>query len=175
MVPIEEALRERFFPALFGGEDINSDFRKILGHSVKHGGIGIPDPRLSAESDYNTSKADSGELVESLLGGSALNYVGHRSCVHKLILAARRTKMHVKLGDLTRRKYLAGGQERNRLHRATRNGSWLSVVPHHFNGTEFLWEEFQDKLRLRYGMMPQYIPTTCDGCGKKFSIEHALS
>ena len=23
--------------------------------------------------------------------------------------------------------------------------------------------------------MPQDIPTTCDGCGKKFSIEHALS
>ena len=24
-------------------------------------------------------------------------------------------------------------------------------------------------------MMPQDIPVTCDGCGKKFSIEHALS
>ena len=35
MVPIEEALREKLFPALFGGEDINADFRKILGHSVK--------------------------------------------------------------------------------------------------------------------------------------------
>ena len=23
--------------------------------------------------------------------------------------------------------------------------------------------------------MPQDIPATCDGCGKKFSIEHALS
>ena len=23
--------------------------------------------------------------------------------------------------------------------------------------------------------MPQYIPAICDGCGKKFSIEHALS
>ena len=23
--------------------------------------------------------------------------------------------------------------------------------------------------------MPQDIPSTCDGCGKKFSIEHALS
>ena len=57
---IEEALREKFFPALFGGEEINADFRKILGHSVKHGGLGIPDPRLSAESAYNTSKADSG-------------------------------------------------------------------------------------------------------------------
>ena len=37
MGPIEENLREKFFSALFGGEEINSDFQKILGHSVKHG------------------------------------------------------------------------------------------------------------------------------------------
>ena len=36
MGPIEEALREKFFPALFGGEEINADFWKILGHSVKN-------------------------------------------------------------------------------------------------------------------------------------------
>ena len=36
MGPIEEALREKIFPALFGGEKINANFRKILGHSFKH-------------------------------------------------------------------------------------------------------------------------------------------
>ena len=78
---IEEALRETFFPALFGGEEINANFQKILVPSVKHGGLSMPDPRLSAESAYNTSKVASGELLDSLLGGSALNYVGRRSCV----------------------------------------------------------------------------------------------
>ena len=47
MGPIEEALREKFFPTLFRGEEINADFRKILGHSIKHGGLGIPDPHYS--------------------------------------------------------------------------------------------------------------------------------
>ena len=75
--PIEEALREKFFPALFRGEEINANFRKILGHSVKHGGLGIIDPHLSTESAYNTSKAASAELVDSLIGGSDLNYVGN--------------------------------------------------------------------------------------------------
>ena len=41
MGPIEEALREKFFPALFGGEEITADFIEILGHSVKHGYLGI--------------------------------------------------------------------------------------------------------------------------------------
>ena len=44
MGPIEEALREKYFPTLLGGEDINADFRQILSCSIKHGGLGIPDP-----------------------------------------------------------------------------------------------------------------------------------
>ena len=49
MGSIEEALREKTPPSLFGGEEIDADFRKILGHGVKHGGLGITDPPLSAE------------------------------------------------------------------------------------------------------------------------------
>ena len=67
MGPIEEALREKLSSPLFGGEEITADFRKILGHIVKHIGLGIPEPRLSAKCAYNTSKADSRELVDSLL------------------------------------------------------------------------------------------------------------
>ena len=40
---------------------------------------------------------------------------------------------------------------------------------------EFLPRQLRDNLRLRYGLLLQDIPATCDGCGKKFSIEHALS
>ena len=60
MGPIEEALKEKFFPALFGWEEINANFQQIIGHSLKHAGLGIPDPQLSEESAYNTSKANSG-------------------------------------------------------------------------------------------------------------------
>ena len=81
---------------------------------------------MSTVSAYNTSNAASRELVDTLLGGSALNYVGHRACVRKASFPARREKMHVELGEVARRKDLEGGQERNRLHRATRNGAWLS-------------------------------------------------
>ena len=56
-----------------------------------------------------------------------------------------------------------------------RNEAWLSAVPYCLNSTELSWEKFRDNLRLRYGLMPQDIPATCDGCGKKFSIEHTLS
>ena len=103
MHPIEEALREKCFPLLFGGEEITADFRKILGHSVNHGGLGIPDPRLSAESDYNTSKVASRELVDSLLGGIVLNYVGHRECVRKASQTAQLSKRSVELAKIFKR------------------------------------------------------------------------
>ena len=70
---------------------------------------------------------------------------------------------------------LAGVQERNHLHMATMNGAWLRAVPHCLNGTELSQEEFRDNICLRYGLMPQDIPATCDGCAKRFSIDHDLS
>ena len=79
------------------------------------------------------------------------------------------------MAELARQNQLAGCQERNCLHRSTRNGSWLSAVPHRFNITELSQEEFQDNLPLKYGLMPQDIPATCDGCGRRISIEHSLS
>ena len=115
---------------------------------------------MSAKSEYNTSKVASGELVESLLGGTALNYVGHGACVRRASAGARKERKHVEMAELARRNELAGGQERNRLHRATRNGAWLRDIPHRLNGTDLSWEEFRDNLRLRYRMMPQQIPAT---------------
>ena len=62
----------------------------------------------------------------------------------------------------------------NRLHMATSNGAWLSAIPHRLNGTELSREEFRDYICLRYELMRQDIPATCNGCGKRFFIEHAL-
>ena len=101
--------------------------------------------------------------------------VGHRACVCRVSLLEICEKMHIKIGDTSRQNELTGVQYWNRLHRETGNGAWLSSVPHRLNGTELSWDEFQDNLCLRHGLMPQEILATCNGCGKKFLIEHFLS
>ena len=58
---------------------------------------------------------------------------------------------------------------------ATSNGAWLSSIPFQLHGTDLSWEEFRNNLCLRYEMMPQDIPTTCDSCDRRFLIEHDLS
>ena len=72
MGPIEEALKEKFFPMLLGGGGYQRRISELLGHSVNHGGLVILDLQLSAESAYKTSNAASGDLFDSLLGGSNL-------------------------------------------------------------------------------------------------------
>ena len=104
---------------------------------------------------YNNPKAPSGELVDYLLGGTTLNYIGHRACVHKASAGVRKERKHVDMTDLARKKELEGGQERNLTHRATVNGTWVSTVPHILNRMELSQEELQDNLRLRHGLMPQ--------------------
>ena len=79
------------------------------------------------------------------------------------------------MAELDRQKELAGGQERNRLHRSMRNGAFLSAIPCRLNGTELPQKEFRDDICLRYGIVPQDIPVNSDGCGKRFLIYHALS
>ena len=106
MGPIEETLRDKFFPSLFGGEDITADFRKILGHSVKHGGLGIPDPWHSAECAYNTSKLAIREVVDSLLGAD----VGHRAYVRKVSKTARLSKRIAEISEIFKRQEQAGVQ-----------------------------------------------------------------
>ena len=156
----KEALRENFFPALFGGEKINANFWKILGHSVKRGGLVIQDPWSSVETAYNTSKAYSGEMVGCLLGVIALNYVVHGYFVRGASMGARKERQHVEIAYMDRQKDLVGGQERNHLHRSTRNWVCLSSIPDCLNVMELSQEELWDNLRLRYGMMPQDISAT---------------
>ena len=79
------------------------------------------------------------------------------------------------MAEMVRLKKLAGGQDRKLLQRKTINWAWITAVFHHLNGTELYLEEFQDHIFLRYGMMTQEISATYNGCGKKFSIDHAIS
>ena len=94
MVPIEETLRETLVPTLFGGVEVDTDFRKTLGHSVNRGGLGITDPLPSEESVYDTSNSASGELVGTILGGTGLNYEGHRACIRRSTAGARKERYY---------------------------------------------------------------------------------
>ena len=119
MDPIRDDLREASFPALFGGEEVSANLREILGHSVKHGGLGITDPWISEGCAYTTSKAASEVLVGSLLGGTDLNYLTHKGCLRRESTDGRKHRIFLEKMALTRRKELVDGAGLNRLWRST--------------------------------------------------------
>ena len=47
-------------------------------------------------------------------------------------------------------------------------------MPSTINGTELSSQEFRDALLMRYSITPPDLPQNCDGCGARFSLQHAL-
>ena len=83
---------------------MGGDLRELLGHAVKQGGIGIPDPRKSAERGHATSVEAYEVLIKSLLEESDLNYVGHWSCARKAITRERKAREREESAALAERK-----------------------------------------------------------------------
>ena len=49
------------------------------------------------------------------------------------------------------------------------------MMPYKLHGTLLTRDEFQDNLRLRYGLRPLCVCSYCDGYDEGFSVEHRLS
>ena len=106
MGTIEDARREVFFPALFRGEEVSANLRAILGNILKRGGLGIPEPQISAERAHNTSEAAIEVLVVSLLRGTDINYVAHKGFINRASADGRKQREIAKKAALKRRKEL---------------------------------------------------------------------
>eukprot|EP00957_Ditylum_brightwellii_P006099 461313-Ditylum_brightwellii.AAC.1 len=91
MGELETALWTVFIPALFKGRSPDN-MREILAHSVKGGGLGLLDPTKAAATSCAASTECCGELVESLLHRTELNYAAHWLCVRMGSWAAWSTR-----------------------------------------------------------------------------------
>ena len=52
--------------------------------------------------------------------------------------------------------------------------SWMSVVPRAKESFDLSAQQWRDRVHLQYGWDLQGLPEKCDGCGKRFSTDHAL-
>ena len=85
----------------------------------------------------------------------------------------RKTKA---LRGLSALKTLCNAEDQHasrRMVRAKETGAWLNSLPNTLNGTVLTEEEFRDSLRLRFGLAPLKLPSTCNRCEKKFVFNHA--
>ena len=64
--------------------------------------------------------------------------------------------------------------EVRRTRRNEEAGAWLSIQPTFVNGMSLSKEEWRDGARMRFGLKLQDLQKKCDGCGCRFTVEHAL-
>ena len=55
------------------------------------------------------------------------------------------------------------------------SGAWLSVLPSIKNNAVLSPQEFRDGVSLRYQKPLMKLPSVCDGCGSRFSVDHGLN
>ena len=64
---------------------------------------------------------------------------------------------------------------KRRIKRSKLTGAWLTTLPNRLNGSDLSGEEFRYGLHLRFELLPTAMPPRCDGCGERFTTEHAMS
>ncbi len=171
--PLEDAISATFLPALLGETGPVADIvRRQAALPVKWGGMGIRNPVWTAEHNLYTSQFCTSALQASLRANTNLNVGDHRRKVRvgrELAEESTREMYDEILADLCHQ-----GDSR-RLNRVAATGSWLTVDPDEANGTTLTPEEFRDSARLRLGLTPLNLPSTCDGCMAPFTVDHGLS
>lgn len=173
--PVEHALTHHFLPALLGETPANlNELRQLSCLPVKLAGLGIPDPVKSAPGNFTTSAAVTTKLAESLRNSTNLDvgtYVRHATGILQEEREAKRTAL---VADLTAFIDHSTPNDARRLKRTQETGAWLTALPNTWNDTILSAEEFRDNLRHRFGLTPLHLPSRCDGCQQRFTVEHAL-
>ena len=126
-----------FLPALLGVPSvvIDGDYRQLLTHSVKLGGLAIRNPVDTAPRVHKASLATTRHLTVSLVDPATRFDPGaHRMCATEAGAVARRDRLQDEQIFLNRR----GRDKPAVARRDKRNcaaGAWLSVFPNRLNGT----------------------------------------
>ena len=172
--PLEEIIRNSFIPTITGRKAITDAERDLLALPCRLGGLGIPNPTKISNQHYDTSIDVTAPLVELILEQKF-----HYS--EEIEFQQKKKKSEAKKNKREQQKAEAQilnlPQSLSRARElANEKGSsnWLTSLPLDSHGFALHKGAFRDALCLRYGWIPDRLPTKCD-CGEAFSIDHALN
>jgi hypothetical protein len=174
---LELEIRMSFLPALLGIPltKIKGEYRRLLTHGIKQGGLAICNPVDTAPSIHLASLTATCHLTVSLVGaGVRFDLGAHRHCATEVGQAARKARLNAErlFLDHCCRDNTSVARQDNWNCAA---GAWLSVFPNWLNGTGLLADKWRDNVRLRYNHTPLDMPAACNGCRAKMLVKHTLS
>jgi hypothetical protein len=173
--PLAKVIAEECLPALLGESGaLPEGLRDRLALPARWSGTGIPDPSEIADECHSTSKALTAPLTHSLRQRAWLDADDYSAGAAKAASAARLQRDVEAEAACNLVVAAAVPLHRRAIRRSKENGAWLTSYPSYMNGTELSSDEFLDNLHLRFSLPPTNLPSHCDGCGQRFSVNHAL-
>ena len=172
---LRDQINAIFWPAILDG-GVSASELSLFTLPAHLGGMGTNDPVDSAGIAFSTSRTCTKKIVDAIKGHEEFCVSDHNNQMHE---AKKQQKVAL---NTSQQSTLASimtslsGDKKHAVKRAVENKAsiWLTVIPashHHFDLSP---TEFRDALALRYHRPFLKVPAECDGCGDKFTFQHAL-
>jgi hypothetical protein len=146
---------------------------------ARHGGLGVENPTETGAANFACSRACAAEVVSAIIDNRRFDRAVHRSTMHT---AQKESKAKKEAVLVPRAKELRTDPAwtlhcRRRLERAAEEkiNAVLTAMPTQQFQQDLSPREFRDFLAYRYDRPMQGAPAHCDGCGKEWSVIHALN
>ena len=173
--PLEEAIRENLIPAIIGRR-VNDIERRILAQPVRYGGLGILNPVVTSDTEFQSSITITRNHIDLILRQeqNLENYDVDR--VNAEILKTKSEKEQRLKQEHNEIMESVNGDLCRLIELATEKGagSWLTALPLQVYGYDLNRQEFRDAICLRYGWRIPGTPSHCY-CNKKNSVDHILN
>ena len=172
--PLEQAIRQKFIPALTG-QDVPGDLeRELFALPTRLGGLGIANPVQTSQNQFDASKRITAPLLALVIQQEAsLGEVGKVAAKTRQRIRSERRMQQLQAAEHLREDLPPKLLRCMDLAKEKGASSWLEALPiqeHQFNLSK---SEFRDGLCLRYGWTPARLPATCV-CGSAFDTSHAM-
>ena len=174
-VPLEQAIRQKFIPAILG-RNITNHERNLFALPVRLGGMGIQDPTMTCDVEFLNSSRVTKNLTDLIINQEQ-NLSGYDAAtVAGEILRSRAEKDESFVTKLAEVKTLADNNLKRYIEMAGEKGAgaWLNALPLQSAGYTLNKQQFRDAIYMRYGWKIPGTPLYC-GCGGKNDLDHILN
>ncbi len=174
-VPLRDAIQKYFTPSLIGREVLQVE-HDLFSLPAKKGGLAISNPISTAAPFFDASKAATTVLQQSIYSGDPVSITDHVHHCRSALKAARLQRESRERELLSSVLEIIPSERQRPLKRivAGEASGWLTVLPLAAEGFDLSATQLRDQLAVRYHHVPVAFPSTCDGCGEDFSVQHAL-
>ena len=176
MQPLEDAIRQKFIPALLG-RTVNDLERELFSLPARFAGLGIANPCTQSEKQFKNSEELTAPLLELILAQDRKLNAKHMRKTQDCIREIQKNQTEADLdGQLRKIEGQAPNELKIAIEQACEKGasSWVTARPRYSHPWTVLHKgEFRDAIYLRYGWEPPKLPEKC-GCGASFNVAHAM-